>query len=83
VIGVRRLLTLEKSPFIQNVVDAGLIPKLIAYVKQTAYPQLQLEASWCLANVASGNSIQTSSIIDKGGIKMFVELLMSEHVGIV
>jgi hypothetical protein len=65
------------------VIDAGLIPKLIGYVKQSNYPQLQLEASWCLANVAAGNCTQTSSIIDKGGIKMFVDLLLSEHMGIV
>jgi hypothetical protein len=36
-----------------------------------------------LANVAAGNSMQTNSIIDKGGIKIFVDLLLSEHIGII
>lgn len=65
------------------MIDVGLIPKLINYAKQSEYPQLQLEAAWCLTNVAAGNTTQTSSIIEKGGIKMFVDLLLSTHVGII
>jgi hypothetical protein len=38
---------------------------------------------WCLTNVAAGSTIQTGSIIDKGGLKIFVNLLLSEHLGIV
>lgn len=82
VIAIRKLLT-TKSPPIQQVIDAGLIPKLIGYARQTEYPQLQLESVWCLTNVAAGNTKQTATIIDKNGIRIFVDLLMSEHVGIV
>lgn len=42
-----------------------------------------MEAVWCLTNVASGNNSQTGPIIEKGGIKIFVDLLLSVHVGIV
>lgn len=65
------------------MIDAGLIPKLIAYAKQSDYPQMQLEAVWCLTNVAAGNNNQTGSIIEKGGLKIFIDLLLSPHVGIV
>jgi len=44
---------------------------------------LQLEAVWCLTNVAAGSTDQTRSIIEKGGIKIFVDLLLSSHIGIV
>lgn len=36
-----------------------------------------------MTNVAAGNSQQTNSIIEKGGVKIFVDLLLSEHAGIV
>jgi hypothetical protein len=42
VIKIRKLLTQKGNPPIQQVIDAGLIPKLIAYAKQSDYPQLQL-----------------------------------------
>jgi hypothetical protein len=34
-----------------------------------------------MTNVAAGNTIQTGSII--GGLKIFINLLLSEHLGIV
>ncbi len=36
-----------------------------------------------MTNVAAGTTDQTRSIIEKGGIKIFVDLLLSTHVGIV
>jgi hypothetical protein len=82
-IGIRKLLSIAENPPIQAVIDAGLVPKMIQYVKQLEYPQLQLEATWALTNVASGTTIQCQSIIDKGGIPLFVELLKSNNTGIV
>jgi importin subunit alpha-1 len=72
IIGVRKILSIADCPPIQAVIDAGLVPKMIEYVKQQEYPQLQLEATWALTNVASGTTIQCQSIIDKGGIPLFV-----------
>jgi importin subunit alpha-1 len=45
---------------------------MIDYMKQNSFPQLQLEATWALTNVASGTTGQCQSIIDKGGIPLFV-----------
>lgn len=41
-----------------------------------------MEATWALTNVASGTTVQCQSIIDKGGIPLFVELLKSNNPGI-
>lgn len=81
-IGVRKILSVAENPPIQAVIDAGLVPRMIEYVKQSEYPQLQLEATWALTNVASGTTVQCQSIIDKGGIPLFVELLKSNNPGI-
>jgi len=82
-IGIRKILSIAENPPIQSIIDAGLIPKMITYVKQSEFPQLQLEATWALTNVASGTTIQCQSIIDKGGIPLFVDLLKSTNMGIV
>lgn len=74
-IGIRKILSIAENPPIQSIIDAGLVPKMIDYIKQNDYPQLQLEATWALTNVASGSNTQCQSIIDKGGIPLFVELL--------
>lgn len=68
VIGIRRILSLVDDPPIQPIIDCGLIPKLIEFMNQDEYPQLQLESAWALANVASGTYAQCQSIIDKGVI---------------
>jgi len=81
-IGVRKILSVPENPPIQAVIDSGLVPRMIEYVKQSEYPQLQLEATWALTNVASGTTVQCQSIIDKGGIPLFVELLKSSNPGI-
>lgn len=44
--------------------------------KQSVYPQLQLEATWILTNVCSGTTPQCQSVIDKGGIPIFVQQLI-------
>jgi len=35
VIGIRKIVSVSEDPPIQAVIDAGLVPKMIAYVKQT------------------------------------------------
>ncbi len=81
-IGIRKILSVQQDPPIQEIIDAGLVPKMIEFVKQSEYPQLQLEATWALTNVAAGTSAQCQTIIDKGGIPLFVELLQSDKAGI-
>ena len=44
---------------------------------------MQLEATWALTNVASGSTVQCQSIIDKGGIPLFVDMLKSKTLVIV
>ena len=42
-----------------------------------------MEATWALANIASGTTSQIQSIVDKGGIYYFVQLLKCDRMEIV
>ncbi|CAD8136216.1 unnamed protein product [Paramecium pentaurelia] len=79
VTGLRKMLSVESGAPIQQVIDANLVPKLIEIIQKEQIPQLVLEAAWALTNVASGTTQQTQSIIDKGGIYLFVKLLSSQY----
>lgn len=46
-------------------------------------PHMQIEATWCITNMASGTSEQTASLVDKGVIPILVQLLATKHVTLV
>lgn len=77
IIGIRKLLSQDDNPPIQQVIDMNLVPRMIEMVKQEQYPYLQMEAAWALTNVASGSSPQCQCVVDKGGIPIFIKLLSS------
>ena len=79
IIGLRKILSIEEGPPIQPVIDANLVPRLIEFMQKEELPHLQLESAWALTNVASGSTQQTQTIIDKGGISLFVKILYSKH----
>jgi hypothetical protein len=40
-IGIRKIVSINENPAIQTVIEAGLVPLIIKYIKQKKYPQLQ------------------------------------------
>lgn len=76
---LRQLLSIEKNPPIQEVVDAGVVPRLAEMLNMDQYPQLQFEACWSLTNIASGLSKFTKCVVDENTIPTFVRLMWSEN----
>lgn len=73
----RKLLSSDKNPPINDLINSDILPILVNCLKQHNQTMLQFEAAWALTNIASGTSQQTNQVVDAGAVPLFLQLLSS------
>jgi len=76
----RKLLSIERNPPIDLVIKLGLVPRFIQFLVYGQHTKLKFESAWALTNIASGTSDQTATLVQLGGIPVFVNLLKDSDV---
>ncbi|CAJ0583296.1 unnamed protein product, partial [Mesorhabditis spiculigera] len=79
---VRRMLSTERNPPVDQLIGSGVLPILVRCLEKSFSVGIQFEAAWALTNIASGTSEQTAAVVEAGAIPLFLELLSSESVNV-
>jgi len=76
----RKLLSSDKNPPINDLIQSDILPILVECLKQHNHTMLQFEAAWALTNIASGTSAQTNEVRSAFPLSTFFVLMQYNPV---
>lgn len=78
-IGLRKIIADHtEDRVIQRIIDNGTVNTLLELMQNAQYPQLQLEATWIVTNIASGSSKQCECLVEKNVVDLFLKLVYAD-----
>lgn len=83
IIRLRQMLSTSGQQPIQKVIDHNGVVLLMNLAQDTRELHLRLEATWCLANLASGTSKQIEALTNKNVLDLFGGILDDDYPQIV
>lgn len=69
-------------PFKEVAFDHQFVPVLVSLLS-SQYQKVQIEAAWCLANIASSTAACTKMVVDQGAVDPMMKFLQSDHEDLV
>lgn len=83
VVKIRKLLSVERNPPLEEAIAAGAVPHLVAMAAQDVHASAKFEALWALTNIASGTSAHTKVVMESGAVPAGVQALSSPNLDVV
>jgi importin subunit alpha-6/7 len=74
--GIRRMLSVETNPPVNEVLATGILPYLVNFLQKYDSWVLMFESSWTLTNIASTQ--RTKDVVDGGAVPLLIALLSHE-----
>jgi importin subunit alpha-6/7 len=72
---VRKLLSVQNDPPVEDILNAGLVPFLVEAIQQNTMIEMVFEAAWALTNIASTQ--HTNVLVESGACGPMINLLCS------
>ena len=79
IIKIRKLLSIEKNPPIQDILDSGILSILMGLIEEETDIQVKFEIAWIFTNIASGTSEQTCELVKYGVIPILLKLIQENN----
>jgi len=72
----RKILSIAKNPPVDQVIQAGAVPRIISFLDLAVDPELQFEATWCVTNIACGEPRHSLNLVQNNVLPAIVNLLV-------
>lgn len=73
----RQLSACDQNPYLEQISQCNIIPRVVTFLKYNSHPNLQVEALWLLTNMASGSTKYVKMIVDLNVVPELIRLLDS------
>lgn len=74
---IRKILSVERHPPVQQVLQSGVLPSLVELLKRSDASDIQFEAAWALTNIASTEHTKVRSRLPQI-VTYILEILSNE-----